>query len=121
MSRKIKFRALSSGIFVSTGQREWLELYPGYDESRLYEEDTLGQYTGLKDKNGKEIYEGDFLEDSLYVAWCDKQGGFQAFLPDDYCMACNGDMHWHEVVEDSNKYEVIGNLYENPELLKENL
>ena len=35
------------------------------------------------------------------------------------CMACEGDIHWCEVVEDNNKLEVIGNIYENKELLDE--
>ena len=80
------------------------------------------QSTGLKDKNGKLIYEGDILGgkyESLYIHWCDKCKQFQLKAQDYGCMACEGDIHWYEVVEDNNKLEVIGNIYENPELFEE--
>ena len=81
----------------------------------------LEQYTGVKDKNGKEIYEGDILGgvwESCYIAWCDRCKQFQVFTCYG-CMACSGDVHWYEIVEDDGKLEVIGNIHENPELLRE--
>ena len=81
----------------------------------------LMQCTGLKDKNGTLIYEGDILGgiyESLYIHWCDKCKQFQLKAQDYGCMACEGDIHWCEVVENNNKLEVIGNIYENPKLLE---
>ena len=83
------------------------------------------QCTGLKDKNGKLIYEGDILGGTfgnLYVHYCDNCKQFQLKVNDYGCMACDGDLHWYEVVEaeEQNELEVIGNIYENPELLKDN-
>lgn len=78
------------------------------------------QFTGLKDKNGKEIYEKDLIGGTWeggFVDYCDTCKCFQYHIPDFGCMACQGDVHWYELVEEDGKIEVIGNIYENPELL----
>lgn len=70
------------------------------------------QYTGLKDKNGKEIYEGDIVKAGgrIYeVAWLEKDGGWFCFTEDDY----HTPLYHLEA-------EVIGNIHENPELLMKN-
>ena len=77
-----------------------------WDEFHIENPDdcVLMQYTGLKDKNGKEIYEGDIV----YVAgW----GNMEVEFPfvDIYTASYEGDIG-----------EIIGNIHENPELLNEN-
>ena len=76
------------------------------------------QCTGLKDKNGKLIYEGDYLGGIWdgYIGYCDCCKCFSLFIDDD-CMACQGDVSWYELVEEDNKLEVIGNIWESPELV----
>ena len=98
-----------------------LEFCDEYDLKDIFESgNPVMQCTGLKDKNGNLIYEGDILGGTfgnLYVHYCDNCKQFQLKANDYGCMACEGDIHWYEVVEDNNKLEVVGNIYENPELL----
>ncbi|MNP56191.1 YopX protein [compost metagenome] len=83
-----------------------------------YEVDTktVGQYTGLKDKNGKDICEGDIFVDNSYgedvgqlidsVVWSNEKGAW-AWGKDEFAI----------VAESVDTIMVIGNIYDNPDLL----
>jgi len=114
--REIKFRA-------------WEKTHGGWiDASEFalgdmeYESIDFMQFTGLHDKNGKEIYEGDivlFGENPIHegtsgkVIWHKTRTGFvYEFINGGYKGKCT------DMADDWRTYEVIGNIYENPELLK---
>lgn len=114
-NRKIKFRAWDKG------KREMREVRDSHwdanggleveyscqpmDEA-CHGSDTLMQYTGMKDKNEKEIYEGDILQAPINAM----VEGTQT-LKVDWAL---GFWKGHMVYKES---EIIGNIYENPELL----
>ena len=115
--REIEFR----GKKVDNSEWVYGDLHHGflglntYINGRQVTTETIGQFTGLLDKNGQKIYEGDILRQTGFfltrqydevVTFVD--GGFYPF-----CIK-----GW-ECELDSDTYEVIGNIHENPELLKE--
>ena len=71
----------------------------------------LMQYTGLKDKNGKEIWEGDIVKGIRGI------GGECVFICGRFSIRYKDGTHLTFISENKNDVEVIGNIYENPELL----
>ena len=92
---------------------DWFEIDPA----------TIGQYTGLKDKNGKRIFEGDVVQFQRVNAlgWITQRVGEVLFPFDDetpcfYVYAPTGDAWDFYTIEN---IVVIGNTHDNPELLKD--
>ena len=79
--------------------------------------ETVGQFTGLTDRNGKRIFEGDIVErgDRIWVIEYDVM--FAQFVMKTYT---DKGVFWHRSFEiiSSEWCEVIGNIFDNPELLK---
>jgi hypothetical protein len=72
--------------------------------------ETVGQYTGLNDKNGTKIFEGDIVAFGEYqytVEWKEDRLGYGYAETADRMLECDG-----------RHCEVIGNIHDNPELLK---
>lgn len=107
MKREIKFRAWDGEKMVTEGG--YIQVH-GSGQYDVFIEETaewinkdceIMQFTGLHDKNGKEIYEGD----------CDKVGNVVEFLNGTYCL--NGDRPLY-----SFNFEIAGNIYEHPHLIQ---
>lgn len=84
---------------------------------------TVGQYTGLTDKNGKKIFEGDIVMSEYFLLSNPNQKKRYGIVEygEFNCSCCNGVFGWHFGEEDIREHEgyvVIGNIYDNPELLE---
>ena len=121
--REIKFRGLSlTGNWVYgnlDNQGDMVEIFNRDEETfskSVVIPESVGQYTGLKDKDGKEIYEGDILEFSkggiMYVEWNDDFKMFVLVDPREKKASLNICIYATEHIK------VIGNIFENKELLK---
>ncbi len=124
--REIKFRGTSAHELASGNRWLYGNVYIGeysYIEEMPVDEKTVGQYTGLEDKNGKEIYEGDIL--NLYIPNWSECDTIQRFVINDFFSDVN---YLQAIVEhckecwldgESDYIEIIGNIHENPELLED--
>ncbi|WP_416588908.1 YopX family protein [Lactiplantibacillus plantarum] len=125
----IKFRAWDkeNEVYLYNVQYAYDTLggFVKYDdgEDACYDEDCFGaflnnkrydveQFTGLKDVNGKDIYEGDILENRKYRSIVKFASG--KFLAD-----VVGTINKFDLIGETHGSKVIGNVHENPELLEE--
>ena len=113
--RTIRFRAWFEKEMIYEGQNYGDTIC--IDKDFIFRFENIMQFTGLKDKNGKEIYEGDIVEgindSSFEVSF--KKGCFIGIV-------IKVDKFEYKYLEYSlhnlENIEIIGNIYENPELLK---
>ena len=109
MKREIKFRAWVEKDKSMIFHREVIERAHLQFEGKLNHNDIVMQFTGLQDQNGKDIYEGDILsvprlentrhQVRMVIEWENENSRFTKFYP-------------------RTAFQIIGNIYENPELLK---
>lgn len=91
---------------------------PNYYERYNFKDLILMQYTGLKDMNEEDIYEGDIISDSsnelTVVKWGQEQWGWFLASPDRIRPFNSTVLGW------ARKYQIIGNIYKNIELFEVN-
>lgn len=131
MKREIKFRAYSShnhkmypvsDIEWDADGRMWVTADDGKNGIELIDDEAhLMQYTGLKDKNGREIYEGDIvkmhqvvLSPDDKIGWVEytAQYGYSIRFASRRCRQSD----WAN--DEGAKYEIIGNIFEDKQLLE---
>lgn len=78
----------------------------------------LMQSTGLKDKNGKEIFEKDILDYNGRKVIVKRHGSYAGFIYEFVDELKNRTTEWQPLYLSYYKFEIIGNIYENPELLE---
>lgn len=119
--REILFR----GKRVDNG--EWVEgdvhknidfskahIHPNGERVRSFDvlPETVGQYTGLTDKSGVRIFEGDILRDDD-----NEENGVIEFVDGEFCVVF-GNIETHGIADIACCCYVIGNIHDSPELLK---
>ena len=113
--REYKFRGKTPNGAWAYGSFWNHPVYPDiiedYSTHRLVDSDTVGQFTGLKDSEGREIYEGDIVRTDdwstpSYIRW---DVATASFVVD----------RWSVNLAHVSQIKVIGNVYDNPELLNE--
>lgn len=131
--RELKFRAWDAESECYIDEKDWAGITPEGQNIWIVEEEEVSvlpilgefiieQYTGLKDKNGKEIYEGDIVEEKIDTGDYDIDGTYRYKVVWDDDMLCwsldpNATSIHKDLWECNQSIKVIGNIHENPELL----
>lgn len=131
--REIKFRAQTKDGIWKYGMLTYANFNKGVERAiavktelgsillERVDDSTIGQFTGLYDKNGKEIYEGDIIKGTIVSAWvkaiisCEVKWDRDGWV----CVEIDRYKDTEHKVLFGKDCEVIGNIHDNPKLIKE--
>ena len=105
------------GIFQGKGDFSVMYTYEPIEKRPVYT-DTVGQYTGINDKNGTKVFEGDILKFGKYLYVVEWKDGCLCAFQKNYLKDGISEIYKPVRVLADDGAEVIGNIYENPELLE---
>ena len=138
MTREIKFRgknrkgewlvgeiiSLNNHKYIAPEDGDWFDFIP-WDPNNVFhapdsyeyevDQETIGQFTGLQDKKGKEIYEGDIVKTLVSPLNATKNKRYRNFA-----IRYNAPQFWNgydTILMRPQHMEIIGNIHDNPELL----
>ncbi|EJJ9960776.1 YopX family protein [Listeria monocytogenes] len=109
------------GIFenkIITRNLDMNSHYHGFISEIEIDLKTIGQYTGLKDKNGKKIFEGDIVNCKFFDRMVGDIAGVINFIDCVWAVSDFKNKRLYQLIDVDN-IEIIGNIHENPELLEE--
>lgn len=121
---RLKFRAKATdgiwlyGIPHKTHLGNWM-MRDAYGAGRYIDPDTIGQYTGLKDKEGKEIYEGDIITLREYVGeviWNNNRTSFCIRFSFEAQVGTESLGAW---IDSKRGCRILGNIFDNKNLLEQ--
>ena len=117
--REIKFRIWNGESIEETTIDFNIDKDTKYKEFYIYPDDVFMQFTGLRDKNGVEIYEGDMLKIEMDWGYGLAEIIIKVYFENGSFRAKALNSHEDIFLLELPYLEVIGNIYENPELLRE--
>lgn len=133
--RKFEFRAYDKEkkLMIYTDDQSWCDKYNMLVGDSLRDKvfsvglfyETLSQFTGLNDENGKGIYEGDIIQKNCFDGKNEYEFlGVVVYDHSGFCLEKTKNLemlsfgHYNKELNRFVKEEIIGNIYENPELLE---
>ena len=117
--REIKFRVWNGDEYLAAEYSVNIPIigFCDHELETIYDEIVIEQFTGLHDKNGKEIYEGDILRSGItsaeyLVFWSEENACFMK----EHLLVNARDV---DMLQDLSTCKIVGNIHETPEFLEE--